>query len=93
MSATGHDPSEQIATPDANGWMPIETAPKDRPIQLYSMPEKRQVVAFWGTAVEDSSTAWIYARQLDFHNPENAIAFFFTDPTHWRETFEPPVQP
>lgn len=43
-------------------WQPIETAPKDRPILVFD-PAQKAVRAVWRmTAIEDGSSAWIYAR-------------------------------
>lgn len=71
-------------------WQPIATAPKDKPIIVFDKASGSQRVAFFAKAVEDGSTAWVYARSLSC-DPAGAIAFVVREPTHWMPLPEPPV--
>lgn len=59
-----------------NGWQDIATAPKDRDILVFAAETGEQFVAFWGTAIEDGDTQWVFARSA-------GMAFVVRDPTHW----------
>lgn len=64
-------------------WRPISTAPKDGDILVYADGE--QFVAFWGTAIEDGSGAWVFARGIN-------VAFIVRSPTHWQPLPAPPKE-
>lgn len=74
-----------------NVWQPIETAPTDIPVLVFDQPDGesgRQFVAQHMTAIEDGSTAWVYARRLGVEDP---VAFIAKCPTHWMPLPEPPA--
>jgi hypothetical protein len=79
------------ATPDANGWMPIGTAPRDGPVFFWSKEEGRHYGWY-------SKSLWLAHDERD----ENGGAWVIDDPrdypitfrpTHWHPLPEPPVQP
>lgn len=75
-----------------NEWQDIETAPKGVPVLIWDKAQSAHRVAFFGTAIEDGSQAWIYARQLSWQRDDGglAIAFVAAEPTHWQPLPDPP---
>lgn len=69
----------------AEGWMPIETAPRDKPIIVYQDGE--QAVVTWMTALEDGAGDWIIWRRVG----SDALAVRMPEPTHWRHLPTPPA--
>lgn len=77
---------------EASGrWEPLDHAPTDKPVLIYDAAAKRCVVAQHMTAIEDGSTAWVYARQIGA--PGEAMAFIAKLPTHFRYLPEAPEAP
>ena len=74
-----------------NEMHPIKTAPKDRDIIVFDARQKKFRVVFWGQALEDGSGAWVYARALSLSDPENALAFVVSEPTHWMDLPRSPL--
>ena len=67
-----------MTKPDANGWMPIETAPKDGTQILTFSPH--------GTVICE----WLPAGY--FREGDAACWFPIVNPTHWQPLPEPPVE-
>lgn len=59
-------------------WQPIETAPKDRDILLFSSGSKEQFVCLF------QDGAWVYA------TAKNGPTFELKDASHWHELPKPP---
>lgn len=57
-------------------WQPIETAPRDREILIYSPEYDEQFVAFWGVCPDDGDSQWVVARSKD-------MVVIVRNPTHW----------
>jgi hypothetical protein len=72
----------------AGRWLSLEDAPTDKPVLVYDASAKRCVVAQHMTAIEDGSTAWVYARQIGM--PGEGLAFIAKHPTHFRYLPEAP---
>jgi len=72
----------------AGRWQPLTEAPTDKPVLVYDDAAKRCVVAQHMTAIEDGSTAWVYARQIGM--PGETLAFIAKQPTHFRYLPEAP---
>lgn len=65
-------------------WNPnMDEAPKDSDVLLYCAETGEQFVAFMGTAIEDGSKDWVFARGKD-------VSFIVRNPTHWRHLPPPP---
>lgn len=85
------DAKHMEAAPDANGWMPIETAPRDGTEVLVMVfdhrpPEQRICVAFFAQA-DDGSARWALMNTMT-----GWLAL--TQPvTHWQPLPKPPVEP
>lgn len=66
-------------TPDANGWMPIETAPIDGSLMMLACanwpisPIPVKVGGYWNGKWNVFGSSW--------------------EPTHWQPLLKPPVQP
>ena len=73
---------EPAVQPDA-GWQPIETAPKDRVIDLWSVEGGRYPDAVWGVCGD--TEGWTDAND---HGSLEGGAF-----THWRDRPAPPATP
>lgn len=72
------------AAPDA-GWQPIASAPRDgTPVMVWCADRGDMRVASLMTAIEDGDQSWVYARSIDFIDPNNAVSFHYDNPTHWR---------
>lgn len=71
--------------PSAEAWQPIETAPRDGLILVYSPKHKEQFVVFLGTNPEDGVKKWVIARG-------ESITFVVSDPTHWMPLPKPPTE-
>mgnify|MGYP001012851125 CR=1 FL=1 len=85
------DGEEEIAAAlleAAGRWLSLKDAPTDKPVLVYDAAAKRCVVAQHMTAMEDGSTAWVYARQIGM--PGEAFAFIAKHPTHFRYLPEAP---
>lgn len=84
-----------MSTPDANGWMPIETAPKDgKPFLAigpdYNWPE----VLKWEAYDEDVAEEVGEPGYFTFADELLAnVADSPDDLTHWQPLPKPPVQP
>ena len=72
-------------------WQPIETAPRDRRVLIWDAETKRCVVAQHMTAIDDGSSAWVYARSLSCDLDGDKIAFIAENPTHWMPEPDAPV--
>lgn len=71
-----------MTTPDANGWMPIETAPKD------GTP-----IFAWGNDAEEEACYRAIARRFDGERGwwvQGTMPFY---PKKWQPIPKPPVQP
>jgi hypothetical protein len=65
-----------------SAWQPIETAPKDRPVEVCNA--EKSVIAQHMTSFIDGEEAWVYARAwLD--ETASVVSFQINDATHWRE--------
>lgn len=70
-------------TPDINGWMPIETAPKGNGAILCFIPVPfRVLVLYWDDGDFSGEEGW----------RTNVVAFIRFKPTHWQPLPAPPVQ-
>ena len=67
-------------------WQPIETAPDDRRVIVYSPKYKEQFVAFLGTNPDDGEKRWVIARG-------EQVTFIVQDPTHWMDLHPNPNEP
>ena len=76
-------------TPDANGWMPIETAPKE-PLSKYTQ-EGPTILLYGGFSGHTPRTGhWKAARTNAWR--DTALGTFQSSPTHWQPLPKPPVQ-
>lgn len=75
-------------TPDQNGWLPIETAPKDRPILVFGQPTDIENCRFLKPAVYAA-----YWDEIDRSFCIKGATWLgpFIDPTHWMLEPQPPV--
>jgi len=72
-------------------WRDIATAPRDGPILIWDPRGQSARVAFLGTAIEDGSKAWVYARSTHPTDPTQSISFVVTGASHWMPLPPPPV--
>lgn len=83
-----------MSTPDINGWMPIETAPKDgTTVDLWAKVRNRDESArvadcSWGSMVD-----WHGEERDDWFGLYVGMHLSYENPTHWRPLPKPPVQP
>lgn len=77
-----------MIAPDANGWMPIETAPKDgAPIDVWTFHGERFTDVWWEAEV----AGWLHYWADDYGGIGRSR---FKEPvTHWRPSPKPPVAP
>ena len=66
-----------------NEWKPIETAPRDRRILVYSPSYDEQFVVFLGINPDDGEEKWVLARSED-------LTFIVPDAKYWMELHEKP---
>ena len=73
---------------DANGWRPIETAPKDGTVILVALPEPICTIINW--SVRRVATAYFQAQGHDWVVEGNWATRNHLDLTHWQPLPEPP---
>lgn len=83
-----------MSTPDANGWLPIETAPKDgTPVDLWA--ERVELGGY--DRVTDCSwelmTDWTGDEFFGWSGLHITLYRSYKSPTHWRPIPQGPVQP
>ena len=79
------------AAPVVDGWQTIASAPRDgTPVMVWCADRGDVRVASLMTSIEDGDQSWVYARSIDFVDPNNAISFHYDNPTHWHSI---PVSP
>lgn len=75
----------------AEGWRPIESAPKDHGVTQFDVWARGERVAdcWWGQATYDSKkeSGIVYQSDYDCNGP---VYSFVVDPTHWRPLPSPP---
>lgn len=80
--------------PDANGWLPIETAPKDgTKIDLWARLEGTDIFERVTDCSWQEMADWTGAEYMGWDGLWIHRHRVFTGPTHWRPLPEPPVQP
>jgi hypothetical protein len=69
-----------------SNWQPIETAPKDERILVYSPSYKECFVVFFAWSIDDmKDTQWVIAKGED-------VTFVVRDPSHWMPLPTPPKE-
>lgn len=81
-----------MSTPDANGWLPIEIAPKNGTMILIYSPDRcgncpKESVGI-GAAYWHRQEFWCNGRLAN-----GSYTWAHHEPTHWRPLPKPPVRP
>lgn len=79
-----------MTTPDANGWMPIETAPKE-PLSRF-VEEGPSILLFGGYSGGTIRTGYWKAKRTNAWC-DTALGRTPLTPTHWQPLPKPPVSP
>jgi hypothetical protein len=74
------------------GWLPIESAPKDRVVLLYACQFRRHIFGhgYWFQGVPGDGQGWIAS--ADYTKPTDDFRGSF-EPTHWMPMFKAPSTP